>query len=94
MAEITQNKQKALFSLWSLKKTQQKCISEYRGKISNKTNNNNNKIVVIAIIVVIIITILLLLIILTNNVNNNGNAIKESGHLIEEMLFKVMLESI
>ena len=49
---------------------------------------------IIAITVVIIITILLLLIILINNVNNNGNAIKESGHLIEEMLFKVMLESI
>ena len=96
MAGITQNKQKPLFSLWSLKKKkQQKRISEYRGKISNKTKNNNNKIIIIAIIVVIIIITLPLLIILINkNVNNNGNVIKESSHLIEEMLFKVMLESI
>ena len=47
---------------------------------------------IIAIIVVIIITLLLLIILINNNVNNNGNVIKESSHLIEEILFKVILK--
>ena len=29
-----------------------------------------------------------------NNINNNGNVSLQSSHLIEEMLFKVMLKSI
>ena len=47
---------------------------------------------IIAIKVVIIIALLLLIILINNNVNNNGNVIKESSHLIEEILFKVILK--
>ena len=36
----------------------------------------------------------LLIILINSNINNNSNVIKESSHLIEEMLFKVMLKSI
>ena len=50
--------------------------------------------IIAIIVVIIIITPLLLIILINNNVNNNGNAIKELSHLIEEMLFKVMLKSI
>ena len=34
------------------------------------------------------------IILINNNVNNNGNVIKESSHLIEKMLFQVILKSI
>ena len=62
MAGITQNKQKALFSLWSLNKNSRN-VAVSRGENSNnnniddsnKTNNNNNIIMIIAITVVIII---------------------------------------
>ena len=63
MAGITQNKQKALFSLWSLNKNNrnvEEWVEEENSNNnniddSNKTNNNNNIIMIIAITVVIII---------------------------------------
>ena len=81
-ARITQNKQKTLFSLWSLNKNSTNVVLSRGEKINsnnnniddgNKTNNKNNKIMVIAIAVVIIIIILLLPIILTLNNNSNNN---------------------
>ena len=43
---------------------------------------------------IITITLLPLIILRNNNINNNSNVIKKSSHLIEEMLFKVILKSI
>ena len=84
MVWITQNKQKPLFSLWSLNKNSRNVLVS-RGENnnnnnniddSNKTNNNNNKIMIIAVTVVIIIILLLLIIMVSNNINSNGNVSK------------------
>ena len=63
MAEMTQNKQKALVSLWSFNKNSRNVVAS-RGEKINSNNNNiddsnktndNSKIMMIAIIVVIVI---------------------------------------
>ena len=50
--------------------------------------------IITIIVVTMIITLLHLIISINNNINNNGNVIKKSSHLIEEILFKVMLKGI
>ena len=63
MAGIIQNKQKALFSLWSLNKNCRNVVVSREKKNSNniddsnKTNKNKNKTMIIAITVVVIIII-------------------------------------
>ena len=53
-------------------------------------------IAITAVIILIILLLLIIIIIITikNNINNNGHVSLQSSHLIEEMLFKVMLKSI
>ena len=59
---MTQNKQKALVSLWSFNKNSRNVVASRGEKINNNNNiddsnktNDNNKIMMIAIIVVIVI---------------------------------------
>ena len=95
MAGITQNKQKALFSLWSLNKNSKNVVVS-RGENSNnndiddsnKTNNNNNKTMIIAIIVVI----LLLIILMNDNINNNGNVIKNQVICLSKCFLRLCLK--
>ena len=80
MTAITQNNQKALYSLWSLNNnsrnltvgSEKKNINNNNIGDSNKTNNNINKIMIITIIVVMI-TITMIIIINNNNKNNNNH---------------------
>ena len=50
--------------------------------------------VVIIIILLLLIIIIIIIIITNNNIDKNGNVSLQSSHLIEEMLFKIMLKSI
>ena len=80
MTAITQNNQKALYSLWSLNNnsrnltvvSEKENINNNNIGDSNKTNNNINKIMIITIIVVMI-TIIMIIIINNNNKNNHNH---------------------
>ena len=50
--------------------------------------------VIILIILLLLIIIIIIIITIKNNINNNGHVSLQWSHLIEEMLFKVMLKSI
>ena len=51
-------------------------------------------VVIIIILLLLIIIIIIIIIITNNNIDKNGNVSLQSSHLIEEMLFKIMLKSI
>ena len=80
MTAITQNNQKALYSLWSLNNnsrnltvgSEKKNINNNNIGDINKTKNNINKIMIITIIVVMI-TITMIIMINNNKNNNNHN---------------------
>ena len=98
MAGITQDKQKALFSLRPLNKNSRN-VEVSRGLNSTNNNiddnnktNNNNKILIIAITVVIIITLLLLIISINNNINNNVNVSKNQVTGLKKCFLRLCLK--
>ena len=94
MTAITQNNQKALYSLWSLNKnsrnitvgSEKKNINNNNIGDSNKTNNNINKIMIITIIVVMI-TIIMIIIINNNNKNNHNQDVSKNQFICLEKCF-------
>ena len=78
MAGITQNKQKALFSLWSLNKNSRNVVVS-RGEnmviiiLAKVTKLTKIKMIRTVTVVIIIIILLLLIIKINNYINNNGN---------------------
>ena len=80
MVGITQNKQRALFSLWSLNKNSRNVVVSRGQKnviiilmIATKIIKIA-KIMIVTVTVVIISKVLLLIIKINTNINNNGNA--------------------
>ena len=52
-------------------------------------------IIAIKVVILLLLIIIIIIIIITNNnIDNNGTVSLQSSHLIEEMLFKIMLKSI
>ena len=94
MTAITQNNQKALYSLWSLNNnsrnitvgSEKKNINNNNIGDSNKTNNNINKIMIITIIVVMI-TIIMIIIINNNNKNNHNHNVSKNQFICLEKCF-------
>ena len=94
MTAITQNNQKALYSLWSLNNnsrnltvgSEKKNINNNNIGDSNKTNNNINKIMIITIIVVMI-TIIKIIIINNNNKNNHNHDVSKNQFICLEKCF-------
>ena len=94
MTAITQNNQKALYSLWSLNNnsrnltvgSEKKNINNNNIGDSNKTNNNINKIMIITIIVVMI-TIIMIMIINNNNKNNHNQDVSKNQFICLEKCF-------
>ena len=94
MTAITQNNQKALYSLWSLNNnsrnltvgSEKKNINNNNIGDSNKTNNNINKIMIITIIVVMI-TIIMIIIINNNNKNNHNHDVSKNQFICLEKCF-------
>ena len=94
MTAITQNNQKALYSLWSLNNnsrnltvgSEKKNINNNNIGDSNKTNNNINKIMIITIIAVMI-TIIMIIIINNNNKNNHNQNVSKNQFICLEKCF-------
>ena len=94
MTAITQNNQKALYSLWSLNNnsrnltvgSEKKNINNNNIGDSNKTNNDINKIMIITIIVVMI-TIIMIIMINNNNKNNHNHNVSKNQFICLEKCF-------
>ena len=94
MTAITQNNQKALYSLWSLNNnsrnltvgSEKKNINSNNIGDSNKTNNNINKIMIITIIVVMI-TIIMIIMINNNNSHNHNHNVSKNQFICLEKCF-------
>ena len=95
MTAITQNNQKALYSLWSLNNnsrnltvgSEKKNINNNNIGDINKTKNNINKIMIITIIVVMITIIMIIMINNNNNKNNHNQNVSKNQFICLEKCF-------